>query len=336
MRANARRSPRLGAGAGAKDNQPLLPFNSSKLSGCVLADITNITGKAEMDKKPKDGEVAVIDEQAKERQRVAGTEALAVKNVQDATEYVTDIIDNMFREESTFLPRADYMATQTDINGKMRAILIDWLVEVHLKYRLRRETLHLAVGLVDRYLSQASVKRNRLQLIGVVAMFIASKYEEIHPPGLQDFVYITDNAYSKDDVLNMECTLLDALSFQITVPTAAHFFPVLQKDNGCDSAHQHLAEYLLELGLLDASMLQYSPSHIVSSALLLSNELIGRKVAWPAEMARQSRYAEADIRECADLLRQLREDDRLGTGKLFAVHKKFSSSQRCGVATKSF
>merc|ERR1719240_2090117 len=103
-----------------------------------------------------------------------------------------------------------------------------------MKYRLRDETLHLTINLVDRYLTRMPVMRKRLQLVGVVAMFVASKFEEIHPPELHDWVYITDRAYTKQDVLLMECTMLSALGFQITVPTVAHFFPGLQKANGCN------------------------------------------------------------------------------------------------------
>merc|ERR1719424_2509729 len=144
------------------------------------------------------------------------------------------------------------MSMQTDLTHKMRTILIDWLVEVHMKYKLCPETLHLTVNLIDRYLTKVPpIKRKRLQLVGVVAMFIASKYEEIRPPELKDWVYITDSAYTKDDVLQMECTMLTTLSFQIAVPTAVHFFNILQKVNGCDDVHRDLAQYILELSLLD-------------------------------------------------------------------------------------
>ena len=75
-----------------------------------------------------------------------------------------------------------YMSKQTDINAKMRAILIDWLVEVHLKFKLMPETLYLTINLIDRYLEKETIMRNKLQLVGVTAMFIASKYEEIYAP----------------------------------------------------------------------------------------------------------------------------------------------------------
>jgi cyclin B len=79
----------------------------------------------------------------------------------------------------------------------MRAILVDWIIEVHLKFKLLPETLFITVNLIDRYLSIINIKRNNLQLVGVTAMFIASKYEEIYAPEVKDFVYITDYAYSK-------------------------------------------------------------------------------------------------------------------------------------------
>ena len=86
----------------------------------------------------------------------------------------------------------------------MRSILVDWLVEVHLKFKLVPETLYLTVNIIDRYLSLTSVTRPKLQLVGVTALLIASKYEEIYPPELRDLVYICDRAYSKSEILKME------------------------------------------------------------------------------------------------------------------------------------
>ena len=79
----------------------------------------------------------------------------------------------------------------------MRSILVDWLVDVHLKFKLLPETLFITINLIDRFLEKSKVTKTRLQLVGVTALFIASKYEEIYPPELKDFIYITDRAYSK-------------------------------------------------------------------------------------------------------------------------------------------
>jgi len=139
-------------------------------------------------------------------------------NIQHVGEYASEIFASLFKDEANFLPRPNYMESQTDINAKMRAILIDWLVEVHMKYKLRPETLFLTVQCIDRYLTKMPVMRKRLQLVGVVAMFIAAKFEEIHAPEVADFVYITDSAYTKEDILTMECQMLTTLDFQIVVP----------------------------------------------------------------------------------------------------------------------
>ena len=110
---------------------------------------------------------------------------------------------------------AGYMEKQEDINEKMRAILVDWLVEVHLKFKLVPESLYLTVNLIDRYLEREQVNRQKLQLVGVTAMLIACKYEEIYPPIVKDFVYITDNAYTKEEILEMERKMLSVLDFNI-------------------------------------------------------------------------------------------------------------------------
>lgn len=112
---------------------------------------------------------------------------------------------------------------QTDVNAKMRAILVDWLVEVAEEYKLCADTLYLTVNYIDRFLSLHVVQRSHLQLVGVACMWLASKYEEIYPPNVSDFCYITDNTYSKEQMVTMEETILKKLGYELTVPTAKTF-----------------------------------------------------------------------------------------------------------------
>ena len=100
------------------------------------------------------------------------------------------------------------MTKQPDISHSMRSILVDWLVEVAEEYKLQTETLYLAVAYIDRFLSYMSVQRSKLQLVGTACMFIAAKYEEIYPPDVSEFVYITDDAYSKAELRSMELNIL--------------------------------------------------------------------------------------------------------------------------------
>jgi len=108
------------------------------------------------------------------------------------------------------------MKRQSDITESMRAILVDWLIDVHLKFKLLNETLFLTVNILDRYLSVVSnLARSKLQLVGVASMLISTKYEEIYPPTVKDYVYITDSAYTKEEILKMESHILSALDFNI-------------------------------------------------------------------------------------------------------------------------
>jgi len=135
----------------------------------------------------------------------------------------------------------------------------------------------------------------------------------------------------------MECTMLTTLNFQITVPTATHFFDILQKANGCDDVHCNVVQYVIELSLLDTCMLQYTPSHLVAAALLLSNELLKRSPVWPAMMVQQSRSTELALRGCATDLRKLFDADRgEGPHQSQAVRKKFSLPARHAVAKMKF
>ena len=106
----------------------------------------------------------------------------------------------MENTELDFYPSLQTLfANQTEINEKMRSILVSWLIEVHNKFRLLSETLFLTINLIDRYVEKkANISRYDYQLVGITAMFIASKYEEIYAPEIKDFIYITDNAYKRE------------------------------------------------------------------------------------------------------------------------------------------
>lgn len=115
------------------------------------------------------------------------------------------------------------MNRQSDINANMRGILVDWLVEVSEEYKLHTETLFLSINYIDRFLSRNNVQRGKLQLVGITCMLVAAKYEEIYPPSVEDFVYISDNAYTRENVISEEVKLLNSLSFHCTVATSRQF-----------------------------------------------------------------------------------------------------------------
>ena len=106
----------------------------------------------------------------------------------------------IYIKQIQFRPRPEYMRRQKDITHSMRSILVDWLVEVAEEYKLSPQTLYVAVSYIDRFLTEMGVQRGKLQLLGVTCMLLAAKYEEVYPPAIEEFVYITDNTYTRDQV----------------------------------------------------------------------------------------------------------------------------------------
>lgn len=224
------------------------------------------------------------------------------------------------------------MRWQQDINEKMRAILIDWIIEVHLKFKLLPETLFITVSLIDRYLELTQVKRNNLQLVGVTAMLIASKYEEIYAPEVKDFVYITDNAYTRQDIFECECQMLSRLEFNITCPSAYRFLERFTKVAQADAQQFNLARYLIELPLIEQRMLKYTPSTIAASAILLSRRITlpSKESHWTSALWQSSGYSENELRSCLkDMVILLKGIDKC---TLQAVRKKFSLQRFMEVA----
>ena len=204
----------------------------------------------------------------------------------------------------------------------MRSILIDWLFEVHLKFKLVPESLYLTVNLIDRYLEREQVNRQKLQLVGVTAMLIACKYEEIYPPIVKDFVYITDNAYTKEEILEMERKMLQTLDFNIQTTSAFRFLERYFKVAKADTLIFNLSRYLIELSLLHCKTLRFSNSNLAASALYLSLKMTRNPHPWPELLQQHACYSEQAIRPCAKELFILLQEAQ--SSSLEAVKKKFA------------
>jgi cyclin B len=180
------------------------------------------------------------------------------------SEYLLEMYQNLLNEEKDLKNLFGYMENQADINEKMRAMLIDWIIDVHFKFKLKSDTLFLTVWLIDRYLSEKQMKRGRLQLLGVTSMLISCKYEEIYSPEVFDFVYITENSYEKKDIINLEFEILKMLEFNVTIPTSNNFYEIISSLLNFNTQEFYLGKYLLELFLLDYRSLKYKPSEIAN------------------------------------------------------------------------
>mmetsp|Transcript_86006 Transcript_86006/g.230049 ORF Transcript_86006/g.230049 Transcript_86006/m.230049 type:complete len:397 (-) Transcript_86006:136-1326(-) len=255
-------------------------------------------------------------------------EPTADKDPQLVLDYANDIVGHMREAQGGFMPQGpengDYMSNiQTDVNEKMRSILVDWLVEVHLKFKLESETLYLSVNLLDRYLSLVSVPRAKLQLIGVTCMFVAAKYEEIEPPVADDFVYITDRAYSREEIMQAEVALLNTLEFKVCMATPYRFLQQYAKVQGCTAKAFHMAQYFLELTLPEYGMMSYCPSELACAALFLTNKVFKQHPSWQPALVEHTTMAEAEIKGAARKLCGILQHAE--TRSLQAVRKKFAT-----------
>lgn len=221
------------------------------------------------------------------------------------SEYAEDIHQHLRESEIKCRPKHGYMRKQPDITNCMRVILVDWLVEVCQEYKLCNETIFLAVNYMDRFLSCMSVLRGKLQLVGTAAIMLAAKYEEIYPPEVDEFVYITDDTYTKKQLLRMEHLLLKVLSFDMTVPTTHQFLRQFIIIEAVCSRTENLALYVAELSLLEVDpFLQYIPSVLAAAAYCLANYTLNRTF-WPDALCAFTGYTLAEIAPCLKDLHKL-------------------------------
>ncbi|XP_040907006.1 cyclin-A1 isoform X2 [Toxotes jaculatrix] len=207
-------------------------------------------------------------------------ESLMSEEVLCVSEYAKDIYRHLRESEMKFRPMPDCLEKHPEITSGMRVILVDWLVEVVQEYKLRSETLHLAVNYLDRFLSRtAYVKQGKLQLVGTAALLIASKYEEILPPELNEFVYITDSTYTKKQLLRMEHVFLRVLAFEMAAPTTNQFLRLFMSIHSVCANTENLAVYVAELSLLEIEpFLRYTPSIVAAGAYCLATYTVNKSL----------------------------------------------------------
>ncbi|GKV44186.1 hypothetical protein SLEP1_g51390 [Rubroshorea leprosula] len=247
------------------------------------------------------------------------------KNPLAVTDYVEDLYAFYRKMENLSCVSPHYMAQQLDINEKMRAILIDWLIEVHDKFDLMSETLFLTVNLIDRFLSQQTVVRKKLQLVGLVAMLLACKYEEVSVPVVGDLILISDKAYNRREVLETERMMLNTVQFNMSFPTPYVFMRRFLKAAQTNKKIELLSFFLIELALVEYEMLKFPPSLLAASAIYTAQcSLYGVK-QWSKTSQWHSSYSEDQLLECSRMMVTFHQ--KAATGKLTGVHRKYNTSK---------
>ena len=234
-------------------------------------------------------------------------------NAQIPKEYINIIYHNLLLEENKgIIPYPDYskIISQKEINEQMRSILIDWIIDVHFKFNFTDETLFMTVLIIDRYISYKSISKKKFQLLGITALLISCKHEEIILPKIEDFIYITDNAYVKEDVFDMENDILDILNFNLIAPSPIKFYEYLALKFEFDKKKFLLGKYLMESFMVDINYVKFRASVIACASIYIVMKYYKMKNYKEAynkkyyninenDISDKKFKNEADIKECA-------------------------------------
>ncbi|CDK24267.1 unnamed protein product [Kuraishia capsulata CBS 1993] len=218
------------------------------------------------------------------------------------SEYVNDIFDYMKVLEVRTLPDRDYLHWQRSLKPKMRSILVDWIVEVHLRFRLLPETLYLAINIMDRFMSKESVQVEKLQLLATGSLFVAAKYEEVYSPSVKNYAYVTDGGFTEEEILSAEKFILEVLDFNMSYPNPMNFLRRISKADDYDVQSRTVGKYFLEISIIDHKFIGLLPSRCSAAAMYVSRKMLG-KDEWSGNLIHYSGgYKESDIKEVCEML----------------------------------
>lgn len=319
--------PRPGAGQAPKENKKpsaegaaagsgrSVQKNRRKKPACTLSTVLSARSKAAcgLTEKPKEP-IEDID-------KFDGDNQLAL------VDYVEDIYTFYKTAQHESRP-IDYMGNQPELSPRMRSILADWLIESHRRFQLMPETLYLTIYIVDRYLSLQPTPRRELQLVGVAALLIACKYEEIWAPEVNDLIHIADGAFNRSQILAAEKAILNSMEWNLTVPTPYHFLLRFAKAAGsADEQLQHTINFFGELALMDYGMVMTNPSTAAACAVYAARLTLGRSPLWTETLKHHTGLNEQQIMEGAKTLVGSHAASASPDARLKAVYQKYATEQ---------
>ncbi|KAB5594560.1 G2/mitotic-specific cyclin cdc13 [Ceratobasidium theobromae] len=216
-------------------------------------------------------------------------------------EYVAEIFEYMKELEVRTMPSPIYMKSQPDLTWEMRGILMDWIIQVHSRFRLLPETLFLATNIIDRFLSMRIVSLVKLQLVGITGLFVAAKYEEIMAPSVQNFLKISDSGYTEQEILQAEKYILRTLGWDLSYPNPMSWLRRASKADAYDVQTRTMAKFLVEISVVDERLLKCPPSLLSAAALWLARLVLDRE-EWNANLEHYSGYSEEALLPCANTM----------------------------------
>ncbi|KAG9395219.1 Cyclin B [Carpediemonas membranifera] len=198
---------------------------------------------------------------------------------------------------------SDFLDLQPEIDSEMRAVVVDWMSEVHTKFKLANESIFLAVNILDRFLTRKQVAKDRLQLLGITSLLLASKFEESYTPSVRSFGRVAKD-FSSRQILAMERMLLQVTEFNLSDPTSLTFLRRFAKVAELTNRDKYLAFYLAELANANAKMVNFLPSEIAAGALFLTQKIVRAPEVWTGTIEAYSKYSAEDLKDVTLFLKR--------------------------------
>ncbi|KAL0207749.1 hypothetical protein P9112_012377 [Eukaryota sp. TZLM1-RC] len=238
------------------------------------------------------------------------------------SDYVQEIYLYLRDLETRMHPPQGYLEKQKEITPQMRTIVIDWICDVHERFRLQHETFFLAVNYFDRFLARKQVAKNKLQLVALGALFVAAKVEEAFAPYIRDMIQLTQCPFTHDQFIKLENVMLKTLDYEMFAPSSFTFLRRYTKVSQSDRLHKYTAHYLIEMALLEPDFLHYAPSHVSAAAMLASFNIHAVR-SWPESLSRYSGYQQHEVASLAEQMVQ--SVQKISKMRVKAVTRKYGS-----------
>ena len=258
-----------------------------------------------------------------------------VKNdPQYVVEYSKEIMNNVkFNEKINYpLYEKNFLKFHPKLSEFKRAVLVDWLIHVQYNFELLENTLFLTINLMDRMLEATkNIKMECFQLLGVSCMFIASKYEEIYPPELHDFLYLCGDKYKKKEILLYEIHILEKLNFDILCVNPFIFldryYLLYEVEN---KQIYFMAQMLIELCYFSLDLMKYGSDLLAHSMLFLAMKIKNNKLGYSNKFKLYSGFTDNDVKNVIKsfwyFCKEFRED------RFPSILKKYSKKKYLNVS----
>jgi hypothetical protein len=252
----------------------------------------------------------------------------------DCRDFDLEVYHFMRSAETSNLPSPDLFSNQPSVTPRMRATVVDWLVEVHRKLRMHTDTLYLTVNLIDQYLTVNTIDKADLQRLGCAALLLAAKGGELHPPVLIDFVELSDQSFSADALKQMEASLFASVHFRVDPVLPSMFLKRFLRLAKPDLRLSMLSHFVLESSLLEPEFIGMVPSKLAAAAICLATALERGPNQWDSYLQKNTGYALQHIADTAQKLFHVIVT--ASTGRFQAIRKKYSTQPMCRVSAGPF